>query len=162
MGSQTVETIIQLEKELEIVNSNSDKIVSLQREQAELIDKLIDENNEVIRWLYENRLPFFHETIQRKTSKGPILGFDKDEDRLIRYNFEKHIIESLDIYDTSDLKEISSLRLVRDGHFVSAVKGIKYLTKQQKEIIDEQNKTINKLNYELESAKKDFGTKTAE
>ncbi|AKL84700.1 hypothetical protein C6W22_03040 [Bacillus atrophaeus] len=161
MGSQTVETIIQLEKELEIVNSNRDKIESLQREQAELIDKLIDENNEVIRWLYENRLPFYHETIQRQSLKGPILGFDKDEDRLIRYNFEKHIIESLDIYDTSDLKEISSLKLVKDGHFVSAVKGIKYLTKQQKEIIDGQNESINQLKYELENVKKDFGRKMA-
>ncbi|MCY7869614.1 hypothetical protein MOB43_10045 [Bacillus spizizenii] len=163
MGSQTVETIIELEKELEILNSNKEKIVSLQREQAELIEKLIDENNEVIRWLYKNRLPFYHETIKgKRSSKGPILGFDEDEDRLIRYNFEKHIIESVDIYDTSDSKEISSLKLVKEGHFVSAVKGIKYLTKQQKEIIDEQNEFIDELKYELEMAKKDFGTKTAE
>ncbi|WFQ85561.1 hypothetical protein MJ920_09695 [Bacillus velezensis] len=162
MGSKSVETIIQLEKELEKVNSNTAEIKSLQREQAELIDKLIEENNEVFRWFYENRLPFYHETITKQSFKGPILGFDEDEDRLIRYNFEKHTMESLYIHDTSDLKEISTLKLVKDGHFISAVKGIKYLTNQQAEIIDEQNNLINKLKRELEIAKKDFGRITAE
>ncbi|MBO3652051.1 MULTISPECIES: hypothetical protein [Bacillus amyloliquefaciens group] len=162
MGSKTVETIIQLEKELEKINSNKTEIKSLQKEQEEIIDKIIEENNEVFRWFYENRLPFYHETISKQSFKGPILGFDEDEDRLIRYNFEEHTMESIDIHDMGDLKEISTFKLVKDGHFFSAVKGIKYLTKQQAEIIDEQNKFISELKRELEIAKKDFGIKTAE
>lgn len=149
--------IEELRKDYETINSNYEAINNLQREQRELLTLIIEQNRELMDWFVKNKVIFIDPTQTFQSPKGPILGYDEREGRLIVFDVKKEVIQMLDV-DAPEYEpqNITLVKLVRDGHFVSAVNAIKYLIKQQKDIIEHQNELINDLKDDLDTARKEF------
>lgn len=120
-------------------------------EQEKVIDELIEKNRPIFEWI-RNKTDFFftHPTLNYRTRKGPVLGYQEKDDRLIIYDVESKRIKITDIGEKYNPdKTMVTFQLVRNGYFTTAVKGLTYLEEMFENYVQRLTKSIEELNKEL-------------
>ncbi|WP_342538324.1 hypothetical protein MKY15_19685 [Sporosarcina sp. FSL K6-1540] len=103
----------------------SQRNTELQEKQEQLLLQRFEESKTIIEWYKEKRLIFTHPSINYRSSRGPILGFDDEESELIIYRPDKGLLKIN--MRTKEEKNAFFEHLVRDGHFETAMEGFGYL-----------------------------------
>lgn len=135
--------------DLEPKYENYEELLSRHRElykqQEDLLASRLEASKPLIEWYRKKDLVFTHPTIEFHSNRGPILGFDSEEYSLFVYNPDKGVLK-VDLR-TKETKNTFITRLVEDGHFEDAMKGLGYL----ETMIDRYVQDLGSLNSELES-----------
>lgn len=117
----------------------------LYKQQEDLLTARLEASKPYIEWYRKKGLVFTHPTIKFQSNRGPILGFDNEDNSLFVYNPDKGLLE-VDLR-TKETKNTFALRLIEEGYFEDAMKGLDYL----ETMIDGYVQDLGSLNFELES-----------
>lgn len=93
--------------------------------QEQLLIQRCEESEPLIEWYKGKRIIFTHPSINFRSNRGPILGYDDKEDELIIYRPDKGILKIN--MRTKEEKFTYFLELVKHGHFETAMEGFDYL-----------------------------------
>ncbi len=120
--------IKKLEEEMHIYHKVTEDYEKIMQDQINILKNIIEKYKPVMKWYLENNVVFKHPDLRIKNEIGPILGHDKKEDKLIVYYYEKRMIIKIKFTAPCKITEIYSLRdLIRDGFFLDALSGLKYI-----------------------------------
>jgi len=128
------------------------EIENIEKEQLKTLRELIDIYKPVMEW-YRSHFKFTHPNFNIRTTIGPILGYDDENEILTVYNIENDCVQYVNMFDTNDVKNISLLQVIKDGHFENAVIGIKYLEKMLEVYVETAEIALMKKKEQLKKAK---------
>ncbi|MFJ7918846.1 hypothetical protein ACIQ6U_03700 [Lysinibacillus fusiformis] len=121
----------------------------LVNQQEEIIIKKMEDSKEIINWYSKKNFNFTHPTITEfNTSRGPILGLNKESNELIFLHVNRGIIK-LNIR-TGEEKDVDARWLVENGCFNEAISGLDYLHNMLDEYLKSLKKQIGQMEHELE------------
>ena len=148
--------------EVEKIIENIQELIKVYEERKDTYHELLDKQENTINYLIEKYKPvydwiknkasynFTHPTLNYRTTKGPILGYVEQDDRLIVYDVERERIVICDIGKKREEDTIINTRyLIENGYFVDAATGLKYLEKMFERYVSDISSTIEKLNDQL-------------
>lgn len=123
--------------------------------QEKIVNNLISENHSVYEWIKDKaKFYFIHPELNFQSKKGPILGYEQDDNRLVVYDVEKREITITDVGKKFNEDEyISAIELVRQGHFVSAVKGLNFIEEMFTVFTENVREDIERLSKETQKMK---------
>ncbi|WJY28101.1 MULTISPECIES: hypothetical protein [Sporosarcina] len=138
-------TTEQLEEQFEQYEIDSTTFTELQSRQKELIETSLEDAMPLIQWYHKKGLYFTHPTIERHTSRGPILGFDEARYELVVY--DSHIgFLRINLREKEE-KRMKLTDIVEDGYFETAMEGILFLQTMMGQYLDE----VKEMNARLEA-----------
>ncbi|GAA5417378.1 hypothetical protein Pryu01_02441 [Paraliobacillus ryukyuensis] len=150
---ETDKIIKKLEEEMHIYYKVTEDYEKIMQEQINILKNTIEKYLPVMEWYLENNVDFKHPDLRIKNEIGPILGHDEKEDKLIVYYFEKRIIIKIKFTAPFKITEIYSFwDLIRDGYFLDALLGLKYIEVgystniiKLRELISEYNENLKQI-----------------
>ncbi|WP_096271749.1 hypothetical protein [Paucisalibacillus globulus] len=119
---------------LDKLDGNYNNYVILKNKYNKLLDQqirillnTIDKYNPIMKWYKMNKVNFMHYSLPFQTTSGPILGYNKEENRAIIYDLEKKLIITMRDTYPRDVKHYPYYQLILDGFFIESIKSLKYL-----------------------------------
>ncbi|GIO26382.1 hypothetical protein [Ornithinibacillus bavariensis] len=143
--------LIHVEGQTEIYNRELEELKELQKKQQDKLLETIKLYKPIMKKIYENDFLFTHPTLNYQTSKGPILGYDKDNNSLITYDITREVIVSVNLYDHEE-KGYRIAKLVENGFYNDAITGIKYIGVMIDNYLSSLKDDISKAKSELENS----------
>lgn len=147
--SDFIENLMQELNELDSKHKELEtELDKIEKEQVQKLKDLIEFYKPVMMW-YKERYYFKHPVLPYRSRRGPILGYDNEEDNLIVYDINRDAVlyESLSYQD--EFKTYPIWKVVKDGHFSNAMHGIKHLEVMLSDYIERINKKLEDKKYEI-------------
>lgn len=144
----TLEKLKKLDEEHKSLMDENDTLID---EQVRVLEATIEEYKPLMGF-YSKQFIFTHSTLQLRSYKGPILG--RHEEYLIVYDVFEEEVQYLDMDDRTEFKAKNVRSVVKDGHFLDAIRGIYYLEIMLEEYVESFKEENARLNKDLEQALK--------
>ncbi|TFJ90643.1 hypothetical protein [Lentibacillus salicampi] len=149
--------IRKLEEDLSIYKEVTNQYEQIMNKQIKILNNTIEKYLPIMKWYIENNIVFKYPDLRLKSEIGPILGYNEKEDKLIVYYYEKRATVKVKTTTTRRIIEIySPWNLIRDGFFLDALSGLKYLEigyslsiHKLKELMSSYKKDINQIEKQL-------------
>ncbi len=140
-------TIDELKEKIKECDKLDDEIKKLKEQQENILIELWNKKIEIAKVIKESGYLFTHPTINYTSSRGPILGLDKEENTLFVFSIGEGLLQ---VYLYSEKSQRTSWRkLVELGLFEEAYNGLKYLDKMIDIYIKNNKEVIEKLKNQI-------------
>ncbi len=123
----TQQTIERLESEFLVFSDTRKELEQLKKEQSDTIMKTIDKIKPLAEWYLSKNLIFTHPRLKYRSSSGPIVGHDPEENELYILNINKGYVEKVNLYNSDERSNQPVWKLVDKGYFIDAMAGLLYL-----------------------------------
>lgn len=134
-------------KDIESLNDLSEKHRELLKQQEEILVNLYQELTPLIKIIKESGYKFSHPTLLWHSSRGPILGYDKENRELYLFAYGDGIIKYNTV--TKDERHVFFSQIVQLDMFKTAYEGIKYVEEMLKVYKKELAEEVKKLEQSL-------------
>jgi hypothetical protein len=146
------EKIQRLQEEIIKYETLSKEFRKIELEQQRILDDSLDRYKPLMKWYKEANVKFLHPVLSVQSYKGPILGCDTNEDKIIVYDYENRKTVKIKKTYPHDVEDYPRYKLISDGFFVDAISGLKYVeygyaegTKNLRELIDTGKQRLDQV-----------------
>ncbi|MDP9577966.1 UNVERIFIED_ORG: uncharacterized membrane protein YcaP (DUF421 family) [Bacillus sp. 1751] len=119
------------QKEIEEVRAQCSKVIV---QQAQFLERKIEEVTPIMRFILEKGYYMSHPTLKFQSTRGAVLDYDSDNNKLYVYDVESAWIKEINMFKKDEAKTVLTENFVAQRNLDNAIAGVNYLLVIQDEI----------------------------